>query len=53
MTYWLGILLGLLLGVSVCGYIVKQVINECEEPLPRGQTCVLIAIPKQETIQEK
>lgn len=27
--------------------------EECEKPLPRNQTCVLIAVPKQETIQEK
>ena len=27
--------------------------NECQKDLPRSQTCVLIAIPKQETIQEK
>lgn len=28
-------------------------ISECQKDLPRSQTCVLIAIPKQETIQEK
>lgn len=53
MSYWLGVILGALFGVSACGYVVKQVISECEESLPRSQTCVLIAVPKQETIQEK
>lgn len=32
---------------------VTDMIDDCENLLPRGQTCVLIAIPKQETIQEK
>lgn len=27
--------------------------NECQKDLPRSQTCVLIATPKQETTQEK
>ena len=32
---------------------VTSKMNECQKDLPRNQTCVLIAIPKQETIQEK
>lgn len=32
---------------------VTNILQECEELLPRSQTCVLIAVPKQETIQEK
>lgn len=31
----------------------SKLLAECEKSLPRGQTCVLIVIPKQETIQEK
>ena len=32
---------------------VTSMIDDCEKSLPRSQTCVLIAVPKQETIQEK
>lgn len=32
---------------------VMGMINDCEKSLPRSHTCVLISIPKQETIQEK
>lgn len=31
----------------------SKMLVECQKSLPRSQTCVLIAIPKQETIQEK
>lgn len=32
---------------------VTSKMNECQKDLPRNQTCVLIAVPKQETTQEK
>ena len=31
----------------------SKILVECQKDLPRSQTCVLIAVPKQETIQEK
>ena len=31
----------------------SKMLIECQKDLPRSQTCVLIAVPKQETIQEK
>lgn len=53
-------LLGFIFGVLLCGVVIifspgspVSLLQECEEPLPRSQTCVLIAVPKQETIQEK
>lgn len=53
-------LLGFAVGVLLSGVVVIctpgsaiSLKKECEETLPRSQTCVLIAVPKQETIQEK
>lgn len=40
-------------GARAAGLERSKKIAECEKSLPRSQTCVLIAIPKQETIQEK
>lgn len=57
---WLGLFCSFLIGMVVMTFILTKtgassanMLNECQKPLPRSQTCVLIAIPKQETIQER
>lgn len=52
----LGFAFGVLLSVVIFIFTPESpvsLLKECEKLLPRSQTCVLIAVPKQETIQEK
>lgn len=56
MENFLAFTIGALTALLIVAYTPDGPVSlkeECEKSLPRGQTCVLIVIPKQETIQEK